>query len=128
MSLADTEVRITLRLPGKLRDRLTEAADASGRSMNGEIVGRLENSFGPSQDLEKSEYIRTLQAQLLSSYASENENLKKLCMVNERLVLELGLAIAKAADGDLREIERLIEQEKQAPALKRLATTQLFED
>src|SRR5690606_1276650 len=39
------EVRITLRLPGSLRDRLLEAADKNSRSMNGEIVARLEDSF-----------------------------------------------------------------------------------
>jgi len=38
----DTEVRITLRLPGSLRDRLLEVADKNSRSMNGEIVARLE--------------------------------------------------------------------------------------
>jgi hypothetical protein len=36
------ETRITLRLPVVLRDALTEAATQSSRSMNGEIVFRLE--------------------------------------------------------------------------------------
>lgn len=34
-----------LRMPDGMRDRIREAADASGRSMNSEIVARLESSF-----------------------------------------------------------------------------------
>lgn len=41
----DSEVRITLRLPASLRDSLTASADANSRSMNGEIVSRLSDSF-----------------------------------------------------------------------------------
>lgn len=37
-----TEARITLRLPTVLRDRLLEAAAETNRSMNGEIVFRLD--------------------------------------------------------------------------------------
>ncbi|THK34662.1 Arc family DNA-binding protein [Ensifer sp. MPMI2T] len=39
------EVRITLRLPERLRDRLRSGTRQSGRSMNNEIVDRLEQSF-----------------------------------------------------------------------------------
>jgi hypothetical protein len=35
------EIRITLRLPGHLRDKLTSSAAEHARSMNGEIVARL---------------------------------------------------------------------------------------
>lgn len=34
-----------VRFPAGLRDRIKEAADANGRSMNSEIVARLEDSF-----------------------------------------------------------------------------------
>lgn len=34
-----------LRLPDGMRDRIREAAEANGRSMNAEIVARLEESF-----------------------------------------------------------------------------------
>lgn len=42
-----------LRMPQELRERLTEAAKANNRSMNAEIVARLESSFNDrlSQDL-----------------------------------------------------------------------------
>ncbi|WP_392711130.1 Arc family DNA-binding protein [Rhizobium ruizarguesonis] len=42
----DDEIRMTLRLPESLRDRLKVWADESGRSMNAEIVARLESSGG----------------------------------------------------------------------------------
>ena len=41
----DEEIRITLRMPANLRDRLTREAASSGRSMNGEIVHRLEKTL-----------------------------------------------------------------------------------
>lgn len=44
--MSDTEVRITLRLPEKLRDRLQTASNLNNRSMNGEIVERLQYTFG----------------------------------------------------------------------------------
>lgn len=42
MAKIDDEVRITLRLPANLRDRLTDETRKSGRSMNAEIVAQLE--------------------------------------------------------------------------------------
>lgn len=41
------EFRSQFRLPGNLYDRLKEAAENNGRSLNAEIVVRLEASFGP---------------------------------------------------------------------------------
>lgn len=38
-------VRITLRIPEQLHDLLTESADLGTRSLNSEIVKRLEESF-----------------------------------------------------------------------------------
>jgi hypothetical protein len=38
--------RFQVRMPDGLRDRIAEAAKANGRSMNAEIVFRLEESFG----------------------------------------------------------------------------------
>lgn len=39
--------RSQYRLPDGLYERLREAADRSGRSLNSEIVARLEGSFAP---------------------------------------------------------------------------------
>jgi len=45
---ADKQTRITLRLPGDLHEQLGLEADASNRSLNGEIVARLSATFaGP---------------------------------------------------------------------------------
>ncbi|HWM82968.1 MAG TPA: Arc family DNA-binding protein [Pseudolabrys sp.] len=42
---ADAEVRITFRMPANLRERVAAAAEKNNRSMNAEIVARLEASF-----------------------------------------------------------------------------------
>lgn len=51
MSESDEEVRITLRLPARLRDKINGEIRTSGRSMNAEIVKRLEDSFDETQAL-----------------------------------------------------------------------------
>lgn len=43
----DGYTRITLRIPDSLHARLTEEAGRTSKSMNAEIIGRLEESFGP---------------------------------------------------------------------------------
>ena len=43
MTTNDTQMK--LRLPAAVRDRIAEVAKANGRSMNAEIVVRLEQSF-----------------------------------------------------------------------------------
>ncbi|WP_159598801.1 Arc family DNA-binding protein [Starkeya nomas] len=66
------EVRLTLRLPIGVRDRLIEKGKASGRSLNAEIVTRLERTIS-----EEDEYVN------IYEYAGELEQrLEKL----ERLV------------------------------------------
>ncbi|MEJ3621046.1 Arc family DNA-binding protein [Brachymonas wangyanguii] len=60
-----TADQFVVRLPEGMRDRIAEAAKASGRSMNAEIVARLKESFGEptveittSLDPEHAEAIR----------------------------------------------------------------------
>lgn len=43
--MIDNEVRITLRLPQRLRDVLNQEIKITGRSMNAEIIDRLDKSF-----------------------------------------------------------------------------------
>lgn len=50
MSEDDGFVRITLRLPRNLHQKLTEAA-AGKKSMNAEIIERLELTFGPAPEI-----------------------------------------------------------------------------
>lgn len=48
MSDQHTTVQYQLRLPQELRDKIKESAIAHNRSMNADIVARLEDSFEPS--------------------------------------------------------------------------------
>jgi chromosome segregation ATPase len=50
MSSEDEEIRVTLRLSSGLRDRLASSAAHHSRSMNGEIIARLESSFDSNID------------------------------------------------------------------------------
>lgn len=42
----DEQVQVNFRMPADLRDRLKVAAGTNNRSMNAEIVARLDASFG----------------------------------------------------------------------------------
>jgi predicted transcriptional regulator len=53
-----------LRMPDELRERLQEAAEESGRSMNAEIVTRLEASFVPRSELTRAEVAAVVRATL----------------------------------------------------------------
>jgi len=43
--MSRTDPQMSIRLPGDLKPRLVEAAQANGRTINAEIVNRLERSF-----------------------------------------------------------------------------------
>lgn len=49
----DDYMKTALRLPRELHARIQEAASSSGRSMNAEIVARLDSSFTEAPPLEK---------------------------------------------------------------------------
>lgn len=51
--------KFNLRMPLGMRAKLAEAGAKSGRSMNGEIVARLDESLDPSQS--QAELIKTIQ-------------------------------------------------------------------
>lgn len=50
------EVRLTLRLPAALRDRLIEKGKENGRSLNAEIVSRLEKAITEEDTFDMSIY------------------------------------------------------------------------
>lgn len=58
--------RSQFRLPGDLYERLKAEAERSGRSLNGEIVARLEASFEPGV-LEKMTQLLDAQTELIVS-------------------------------------------------------------
>lgn len=49
MSDNDSTIRITLRIPADLHEKLVKAASEDNRSMNAEIIQRLEKSLDPNQ-------------------------------------------------------------------------------
>lgn len=65
MDNEDRYTRITLRIPKDLHQQLAEAAEATSKSMNAEIVARLAESFSDAryrQDM--TERLETLQAKI----------------------------------------------------------------
>ena len=46
--------RITLRIPAELHQKLTEEADKSCKSMNAEILARIQNSFESLNSLDET--------------------------------------------------------------------------
>ncbi len=46
---SEMQERFIVRLPDGMRDRIADAAKAAGRSMNAEIVARLQSTFKPEQ-------------------------------------------------------------------------------
>lgn len=57
-------VRSQYRLPTDLHERLQAASAASGRSMNAELVARLEASFGPDILAEIREMFHEIKASI----------------------------------------------------------------
>lgn len=56
MTDSSEEVRFTLRLPAALRDRLIDKGKENGRSLNAEIVSRLERAIIEEDSFDKSIY------------------------------------------------------------------------
>ncbi|SDR18104.1 Arc family DNA-binding protein [Paraburkholderia tuberum] len=50
---SETQERFIVRLPDGMRDKIAAAAKASGRSMNAEIVARLQESFELTDDVNR---------------------------------------------------------------------------
>jgi plasmid stability protein len=121
-----------LRLPDGMRQKIRAAADANARSMNSEILDRLDASFDPepmSQEhadaiaaLHQSESTREILGKFIEAQASQIEALIKAGVSAEQIVFMLVSAIMKAADGDSSELEKLVEREKSKPVLHRLKT------
>ena len=72
---SDQKDKFMLRLPDGMRERIAQAAEKEGRSMNAEIVRRLETTFPAPQ--EKKSGKRTSDA-LLSAIAEQVERLRNL--------------------------------------------------
>lgn len=81
------EVRLTLRLPASLRDRLTKEASMSGRSLNAEMVFRLEISADVDRLLKDFELAKE---RILSAQRIEEAQRKQVEILTEALEVERG--------------------------------------
>ena len=88
--------RFQVRMPDGLRDRIAAAADANNRSMNSEIVARLEASFSPPLGL-LNQPPDPYSAELLSAGAKLMARLVNLPSDEFRAVMNL-LLTEKDAD------------------------------
>lgn len=59
-----TQDKFVVRLPEGMRDRIAEAATRNSRSMNAEIVARLQSSFGEGLNAitEPEDFLKRLEA------------------------------------------------------------------
>lgn len=79
MDKDDRYTRITLRIPKDLHSRLSDAADETSKSMNAEIIARLEESFLPAKQehpevaLERHTLIRELDSLSFEIYQLQAE-------------------------------------------------------
>lgn len=89
-----------VRFPDGMRDRIKEAAKASGRSMNAEIIARLEHSFNSRRAFEPN---RSLAERL--ALADELSNLARGLMLQE-----IEIAKSQGREIDLDEAKRLSDE------------------
>lgn len=76
MEKDDRYTRITLRIPKELHERLSTCADETSKSMNAEIIGRLEHSFEyERRAIEKLDEVRSFVESLKAEIAQKVEYL-----------------------------------------------------
>jgi len=70
---SETKDRFMVRLPDGMREKIKTAADAANRTMNGEIVARLEASFhGEPRPMKWARVSKTHAAETISDPAVED--------------------------------------------------------
>lgn len=73
-----TDPQYKLRLPEELRDKIKESASTHNRSMNADIVARLEDSFaGVTNANEFSEKLQEMAGELVA-LSTENREMRRL--------------------------------------------------
>jgi transcription termination factor NusB len=87
----DRYTRITLRIPRELHARLDSEADRTSKSLNAEIVARLQQSFDQSPSAELSELKHLLSAQETEREVMKEAagHLNKLVASHEKAILML---------------------------------------
>lgn len=77
---SETQERFIVRFPDGMRDRIAEAAKANNRSMNSEVVARLERSFAADREVEEIAFESAFEA---TGLKQEIERLSALLKANE---------------------------------------------
>lgn len=67
---SDKQDKFVLRLPDGMRDRIKSAAEAANRSMNAEIVARLEASFSEMSSVD-ADFVRAIVDRTIDNMLSE---------------------------------------------------------
>lgn len=75
--MTSEDIQTNLRLPADLKERLKQAADTSNRSMNAEVVARLEESFTAGAAGPIDEHTLDLFAEKVGQVLDEREKKKK---------------------------------------------------
>ncbi len=94
----DRYIRITLRIPKELHQRLSVAADETSKSLNAEIVGRLSESFNESEPVAK--IIKMAEVEALE------RRLERSAKEAHMQVLQIGL------DGQVRDVSYRLARQK----------------
>lgn len=71
--MTSEDIQTNLRLPADLKKRLKRAADASNRSMNAEVIARLEGSFENSSAPQVDDRTLDLFAEKVGQVLDERE-------------------------------------------------------
>lgn len=75
--MARDEPQLKLRLPDELKTRVTEAAQENKRSVNGELVERIEFSFRAQMELDYANERRLMLANELAERTKESFKLQR---------------------------------------------------
>lgn len=94
--MKQTDPQYKLRIPQELKDKIEEAAEANGRSMNAEIVQRLQDSFSDHQTARLLHERRKLE--LVASYV---EWCDKKGLPTEKSFIAYASAYKEAMDASL---------------------------
>jgi hypothetical protein len=83
---SELQDRFIVRFPDGMRDRIAEAAKANNRSMNSEIIARLQASFDDELPDRTAEML--LHGELGATVKSVNNTMRHLALLSKRLQVE----------------------------------------
>lgn len=114
---SDLAERFQVRMPSGLRDRIAEAAEQSNRSMNAEIVARLESSFKDAADRSKLEELyfgllerhKALLAEFTMFLEADKEIQNALKLLTKKYGIELlQLSLRELSDNEFEAIKEAL--------------------